>query len=415
MIVRIRTNDDLKQLLKQGFSDSWRISKNRLNDIKKVEIYNFEGTQCLKGDFSLSNSKWVKDDKDNDRLVVAFTNATIEKANYKWVGQNPIKYVEDTGEEQQEEDNDEAVVMVLAGEHGERIALKYNVYKCQNKRSFRECEYLAFYNAGEIKHLFKIIDGPYDDVEISHPVIQEMIKNQDVEVSEQRELARLFHLKYDRAIGPIANDSIGKNGKSVPFTYGQPRYTTLGRIKKAKKTSELVKEKEEVIVLEGKGENTLINPNGATIKLKWSTVEDFDIAALCKSKQGELTLVYFGNKGSLEKYPFMKLDQDEMGGEREKMETILINNLDNVEKVAIIAWDYSNRGNKANFDISDVVVAVEDETGFEATAKLVVTQKSDSVCVASIENTKEGFVFENISKNFMYDSNLPDMWKNVFS
>ena len=37
----------------------------------------------------------------------------------------------------------------------------------------------------------------------------------------------------------IVNDKKGKNGKSVPFTYGKPRYVTLDSLKKATKTSQL--------------------------------------------------------------------------------------------------------------------------------------------------------------------------------
>lgn len=417
MILRLRTNDDLRQLLKQGNSPAWRIAKNRVDSIQKVEIYNFEGTECLKGDFSKAKSVWKKDEKDNDRLVVAFENGKIEPASYKWVGQNPVKYVEPNGTEQDEEepDYDDAPAMILAGNTGEGIALKYNIYRCQNKRQFRDCKYLAFYNDGQIKHLFKIVDGPYDDVKGDHPIVKQIVANGDIDNIPPTELSRMYYLKYMGEVGPIVNDSVGKNGKPVPFTYGQPRYTTLGLIRKAKKTSELVKGISETVVLEKKGDNMLINPNDATIKLKWSTWEDFDIAALCKTKEGNFELIYYANKGRLDQFPFMMLDKDEMAGKGPKEETIQIANLDSMEKVAIIAWDYSNKGGKANFDVSDVAVSIEDQNGFEATAKLVVNEKSDSVCVASITNTKDGFVFENISKNFMRADRLSDMWNAIFS
>jgi len=149
--------------------------------------------------------------------------------------------------------------------------------------------------------------------------------------------------------------------------------------------------------------------------MKWSTIEDFDIAALCKTKDGRFDLIYFGNKGSLTSYPYMQLDKDELAGKREKEETILIANLNSMEKVAIIVWDYTNQGCKANFDVSDVRVSIEDESGFESTAKLSVTEKSDSVCVASIENTPEGFIFENVSKNFMRGGSYTQMWSAIFS
>jgi hypothetical protein len=53
-------------------------------------------------------------------------------------------------------------------------------------------------------------------------------------------LRRCFKIKKIENIGPIINDTIGKSGKKVPFTYGQTRYTTVDLIQKAKVTSELI-------------------------------------------------------------------------------------------------------------------------------------------------------------------------------
>jgi uncharacterized protein involved in tellurium resistance len=309
-------------------------------------------------------------------------------------------------------------VMVLAGNEAEEVALKFNTYICQNKRNFRDVGYVTFYKDGEVKHLFKIVGGPQDNRNISNDENVKQVYNSDpVRFAHyQKDKFRVFKLEYVSEVGPIKNDSVGKNGQPVPFTYGQPRYTTLERIQKAKVTSELISGIKEEVVLDKKGDNTLINPNNATIKLKWSTIEDFDIAALCKTKEGRFELIYFGNKGSLTSYPYMQLDKDELAGRREKEETILIAKLDAMEKVAIIVWDYTNQGSKANFDESDVRVTIEDESGFETTAKLSVTEKSDSVCVASIENTPEGFVFENVSKNFMrIGLSHQQIWETIFS
>ena len=53
------------------------------------------------------------------------------------------------------------------------------------------------------------------------------------------ERQKVFKLTDREEIGPIQNDSQDKNGNPCPFTYGQPRYTTLERIRKAKLTSDL--------------------------------------------------------------------------------------------------------------------------------------------------------------------------------
>jgi uncharacterized protein involved in tellurium resistance len=312
----------------------------------------------------------------------------------------------------------DAVMVLAGGVEAEELALQYKAYICQNRRSFRDVQYISFIKDGVIRHLFKIVEGPLHDRTASNSDVMKLLQakgHPSFTNGKENEKRTIYKLEHVSEVGPIQNDSVGKNGQPVPFTYGQPRYTTLERIQKAKLTSELISGIKEEVVLDKKGDNVLINPNNATIKLKWSTREDFDIAALCKNKEGRYTLVYFADKGSLTEYPYMQLDKDEMAGAGPKMETILIANLDAMEKVAIIVWDYSNQGSKANFDVSDVVVSIEDESGFESTAKLVVTEKSDSVCVASITNTPDGFVFENVSKNFMRQgTDKQQMWNSIF-
>jgi uncharacterized protein involved in tellurium resistance len=312
----------------------------------------------------------------------------------------------------------DAVMVLAGGVEAEELALQYKAYICHNRRSFRDVQYISFIKDGVIRHLFKIVEGPLHDRTASNSDVMKLLQangHPSFTNGKENEKRTIYKLEYVSEVGPIQNDSVGKNGQPVPFTYGQPRYTTLERILKAKLTSELISGIKEEVVLDKKGDNVLINPNNATIKLKWSTPEDFDIAALCKNKEGRYTLVYFADKGSLTEYPFMQLDKDEMAGAGPKMETILIANLDAMEKVAIVVWDYSNQGSKANFDVSDVVVSIEDESGFESTAKLVVTEKSDSVCVASITNTPDGFVFENVSKNFMRPgTDKQQMWNSIF-
>jgi len=88
MILKIRTKDVLEELLRHGNSPSWVISESRINQIKNVEIYQFDGKKVLKADFNLDKSSRT----ESGRLIVAFSDAKIEVADYKWVGQNPIKY-----------------------------------------------------------------------------------------------------------------------------------------------------------------------------------------------------------------------------------------------------------------------------------------------------------------------------------
>jgi len=138
--------------------------------------------------------------------------------------------------------NTNDAVMVLAGNEAEEVALKFNTYICQNKRNFRDVGYVTFYKDGEVKHLFKIVGGPQDNRSISNDENVKRVYNSDpVRFAHyQKDKFRVFKLEYVSEVGPIKNDSVGKNGQPVPFTYGQPRYTTLELIKKAKVTSELI-------------------------------------------------------------------------------------------------------------------------------------------------------------------------------
>lgn len=89
MILQIRTKDNLDDLLRHGNSPSWVVSDGKINAIEKVELFQFDGKRVLKADFDSSLSKRT----ESGRLIVAFSNGTIEECEHKWIGQNPIKYV----------------------------------------------------------------------------------------------------------------------------------------------------------------------------------------------------------------------------------------------------------------------------------------------------------------------------------
>lgn len=134
---------------------------------------------------------------------------------------------------------DNEQVLVLAGDWAFNIADKYGIYECQNKRTFRPSKYMAFYKNSQIDTLFEIIEQPYDNgTGKNTPEMAAMKKDMlDYDDVSPR---RVIKLKKLQKVGPIINDGKSKSGKTVPFTYGQPRYTTFELITKAKVTSELV-------------------------------------------------------------------------------------------------------------------------------------------------------------------------------
>jgi hypothetical protein len=130
-------------------------------------------------------------------------------------------------------------VLILAGSWAEGIALRYGLYLCQNRRSFRPSKYLAFLNNARISHLFRIVEKPEDDVDITKDSFFDYYRNNEEPNLKAGDPRKVFKLEKCDDVLEVLNDKIDKNGNPCPFTYGQPRYTTLDKILKAKKTSEL--------------------------------------------------------------------------------------------------------------------------------------------------------------------------------
>jgi len=129
-------------------------------------------------------------------------------------------------------------VIVVAGSWAEGIALNYNYYICQNKRSFKPARYISFYNNNQIRHVFEIIKTPEDGVDLSSRT-EFAAYISKAESGYADELKKVFTLKYVQSVGPIINDNIDKNGNPCPYTYGQPRYTNLKILQTATRTSQL--------------------------------------------------------------------------------------------------------------------------------------------------------------------------------
>jgi hypothetical protein len=130
-------------------------------------------------------------------------------------------------------------VIIVAGSSAEGVALKYNYYICQNKRSFQAACFLAFYNNNQINHVFEILEAPKNDINLSANQEFEKYIQQAEPNYVASDLRKVFKLKFSQDIGPVFNDSIDKNRHPCPYTYGQPRYTTLSKLQVAKVTSQL--------------------------------------------------------------------------------------------------------------------------------------------------------------------------------
>lgn len=119
MLLLIRTKDDLVKLLNEGISYSWRIDKNRLISLTEVEIYNFNGTSRIIGIYDPNNTKIL----ESGRVAISFKDARIENCDFKWIGQNPIKYKSSNTDEHNLFEDETYVVEQLKQNNG------YEIYK----------------------------------------------------------------------------------------------------------------------------------------------------------------------------------------------------------------------------------------------------------------------------------------------
>ena len=140
-------------------------------------------------------------------------------------------------------------VIIVGGHWGEYVALQHAFYACQPHRFFLPARYLAFYHQNRIKYLFEIIDVPIESVDLDESNVKIQDKPRyfndtdkeyiQLQKGDKKRLRKFFQLKYVQELSPeIQNDTTDRNNKLCAFTQKQ-RYTTLDKILRATKTSEL--------------------------------------------------------------------------------------------------------------------------------------------------------------------------------
>jgi uncharacterized protein involved in tellurium resistance len=127
------------------------------------------------------------------------------------------------------------------------------------------------------------------------------------------------------------------------------------------------------------------------VSMKWTTAADFDLAAAYEGKDGKQGLIYFGEQGDLNAFPFMQLSGDEgvgdTGGDNE--ETMRITKLDDMKYVWLLCWDYGKvqDGAPARFSESDVNMTVMDDQGNTHNVNLDTGDMGNIALIATIDNS----------------------------
>ena len=127
------------------------------------------------------------------------------------------------------------------------------------------------------------------------------------------------------------------------------------------------------------------------VSLKWTTATDFDLAAAYQRKDGTNGMVYFGELGDLNTFPFMQLSGDEGVGDKggDNEETMRVMKIDDMNYIWILCWDYGavQEGNPARFAGSDVSVSLTDDTGTSHSVTLDTGDMGNVCLVATIDNS----------------------------
>ena len=144
--------------------------------------------------------------------------------------------------------------------------------------------------------------------------------------------------------------------------------------------------------IKSKNESAAISSNFTQlmVNLNWTTPIDFDLFAVYESKQGKLGIVYYGDMGDLNGFPFMQLSGDEGVGDTggDNQESLIISSLSEMKYIWVCAWDYNAvmQSRRGRFDDCDLNMTVIDDKG-EYKLPLVDSRRGNMALVLTIDNT----------------------------
>jgi len=89
LILYLRTKDSLLNFMLSGNAGSWEIPADKDHQISQVKISNWDGTQCLTGEFNFDHSS-----RQGSLLLVSFSNPriTVVDPPLVWIGDTVIRY-----------------------------------------------------------------------------------------------------------------------------------------------------------------------------------------------------------------------------------------------------------------------------------------------------------------------------------
>jgi len=143
--------------------------------------------------------------------------------------------------------------------------------------------------------------------------------------------------------------------------------------------------------LKQKGAEGYIAIKQLMVTMKWTTAADFDLAAVYEAKDGRNGIIYFGDLGDMNNFPYMQLSGDEGVGDKggNNEESMRITRLDDIKYVWIFCWDYGmvQNGSAARFRDSDIVLSIIDNTGKSIAVSIDTGEMGNVCCIATIDNS----------------------------
>lgn len=127
------------------------------------------------------------------------------------------------------------------------------------------------------------------------------------------------------------------------------------------------------------------------VNMHWTTAADFDLAVVYETTKGTPGLVYFGDRGKLNEFPYIGLSGDQGVNDQagDKQESLSITKLDGMKKLWILVWDYGQvqKGNAARFTDSDIQLHLQDDNGKTYQVALNTGGTGNVAVIATIDNT----------------------------
>lgn len=153
------------------------------------------------------------------------------------------------------------------------------------------------------------------------------------------------------------------------------------------------------VELKEKGEAAYIPVEQLVVTLKWTEAVDLDLMGFYRTHNGREGAVYYGEKGDMNAFPFMALDEDmgvgDVGGENE--ENLRITNLKEMAHLLIVTSIYNKPD--SNFGRYDGKVTIVSGSGDNIEVPLTATETGQWCVIARIDNsTPIGAKLINVNK-----------------